>query len=83
MNAGHQLSDLCVCVRVFPLSNRSYLGWKNRRERERDIQIVLHPQYVFELVAMQQDWESVEEGDGKMGTVSERKEAQEERKGAP
>lgn len=57
------------------------MGWKNRRER--DIQIVLHPQYVFELVAMQQDWESVEEGDGKMGTVSERKEAREERKGAP
>lgn len=73
---------ICVYVCVFfPLSNRSHLGWKNRRER--DIQIVLHPQYVFELVAMQQDWESVEEGDGKMGTVSERKEAREERKGAP
>lgn len=43
------------------------LDWK--RGEEGDTQIVLHPQYVSELVAMQQDWESVEEGDGKKGTV--------------
>lgn len=29
-------------------------------------QNALHPQDVFELVTMQQDWESVEEGDGKI-----------------
>lgn len=54
-----------ICV--FP-SNKSHLDWKRDGEK-RDRRIVLHLQYVSELVAMQQDWESVEEGDGKLGTV--------------
>lgn len=44
-------------------------GLKEKAGEKRDRQIVLHLQYVSELVAMQQDWEPVEEGDGKVGTV--------------
>lgn len=53
-----QISISAVCFLFqevnFPL--------KERGVEKRDRQIVLHLQYVSELVAMQQDWESVEVG---------------------
>lgn len=70
------------------LSNKSnLLGESDRegeREREsrRDRQIVLHLQYASELVAMQQDWESVEVGGWEDGdSLVERKEGSKEGRG--
>lgn len=54
---------VCVraCVRVC-FSPVSQICTERERGGKRDRQIVLHLQYVSELVAMQQDWESVEVG---------------------
>lgn len=52
------ISAMCFLFQEvnFPLKERG--GGVEKRDR----QIVLHLQYVSELVAMQQDWESVEVG---------------------
>lgn len=60
-----------ICV-FFPIS---HVCTERERGEKRDRQIVLHLQYVSELVAMQQDWESVEEGGWEDGdSFVERKE---------
>lgn len=52
----------------------------SKRERT-DVENVLHPQYVFELVAMQQDWERVGVGGWEdRDQFSERKEVRQEGK---
>lgn len=68
-----QLGDVCFH------SSKSQLNWKRGGREKRDRQIVLHLQYVSELVAMQQDWESVEVGGWEDGdSLVEREEGREE-----
>lgn len=70
---GRQLGDVC-----FPFQQVAVELKESGGREKRDRQIVLHLQYVSELVAMQQDWESVEVGGWEDGdSLVERKEGRE------